>query len=161
MDITLTAEIQADTSRTDIYPVTETKDGYTLESVTVSPFSTEIRFSEDTVFDDYDVMYVTDQNGNSYDMIDANIDTDISFQNSVWEAALTDATELTIRIVPDGKTTWTQQVQFLLFPLTKVIGHKRSMTLIWQRTIRSISRQCLMKNLLPSDFYRTEFTFIS
>ena len=103
VDITLTAEIQADTSRTDIYPVTETKDGYTLESVTVSPFSTEIRFSEDTVFDDYDVMYVTDQNGNSYDMIDANIDTDISFQNSVWEAALTDATELTIRIVPDGK----------------------------------------------------------
>lgn len=103
VDITLTAEIQADTSRTDIYPVTETKDGYTLESVTVSPFSTEIRFSEDTVFDDYDVMYVTDQNGNSYDMIDANIDTDISFQNSVWEAALTDATELTIRIVPEGK----------------------------------------------------------
>ena len=48
-------------------------------------------------------MYVTDQNGNSYDMIDANIDTDISFQNSVWEAALTDATELTIRIVPEGK----------------------------------------------------------
>ena len=107
VDITLTAEIQADTSRTDIYPVTETKDGYTLESVTVSPFSTEIRFSEDTVFDDYDVMYVTDQNGNSYDMIDANIDTDISFQNSVWEAALTDATELTIRIDSGRKKpTW-------------------------------------------------------
>ena len=101
--ITLTAEVQADTSQTDVYSVGETKAGYTLESVTVSPFSTEIRFSEDTAFDSYDVMYVTDQNGNSYDIIDTNAADTTTYQDSAWEAALNDATELTIRIVPEGK----------------------------------------------------------
>lgn len=119
VDITLNAEIQADTSQTDFYPVDETQDGYTLESVTVSPFSTKIHFSENTVFDAYDVMYVTDQNGNSYDMIDANIDTDISFQNSVWEAALTDAAELTIRIVPDGKNNLDATGTVFTIPITR------------------------------------------
>uniref|UniRef100_UPI0025E2F802 hypothetical protein n=1 Tax=uncultured Ruminococcus sp. TaxID=165186 RepID=UPI0025E2F802 len=58
-------------------------------------------------------------NGNSYDMIDANIDTDISFQNSVWEAALTDAVELTIRIVPDGKNNLDATGTVFTIPITR------------------------------------------
>lgn len=121
VDITLNAEVQADTSQTDFYPVDETQDGYTLESVTVSPFSTEIHFSENTEFDAYDVMYVTDQNGNSYNIIDTNADTITAapYQDSTWEAALTDAAELTIRIVPDGKNNLDATGTVFTIPITK------------------------------------------
>lgn len=97
-NLSLETTIQYQPELKTTYEVQETKDGITLERIIVSPFSTEIVMSGD--FGEFDTIYITDQNQNSYQLFDT--DTPLSFNGvSTWEAPLTDATSISIKIVPD------------------------------------------------------------
>ncbi|WP_298482351.1 hypothetical protein [uncultured Ruminococcus sp.] len=98
-NLSLETTVQYQSGLKTTYDVQETKNGITLERIIVSPFSTEIAISGD--FGEYDTVYITDQNQNSYQPI-FDTDNPLSFNGiSTWEAPLTDATSISITIVPD------------------------------------------------------------
>lgn len=61
-----TSDISADTSNNKLYEVNETNGNYTLESVLVTPFSTEVKIYGIT---DGNVLNITDNNGNKLEYI--------------------------------------------------------------------------------------------
>lgn len=90
MDVTLETKITASSNYSQTYNIGETKNGYTLESVTVSPFSTVIQL--DNALDETQCLRVTDQTGTELEEIQ---------RNKKFEAALTTTTQLHISIIQE------------------------------------------------------------
>lgn len=89
-------DVTPDDSNIKNYPVNETKNGVTLESIDVSPFRTTVNL-KNIPEDDNHSMRVKDNNGNEYESI---LDSGEMFllNGSGWEAPLKDTKSITIEI---------------------------------------------------------------
>lgn len=109
-------DVTPDTSNKKNYRVNETKDGITLESIDVSPFRTTINI-KNIPEDSKHSIRLKDNNGNEYSPI-LDVEEELFWDGSGWEAPLKDATSITIEIFRLDKDNFPTETSFTV-PIEK------------------------------------------
>lgn len=100
LEMTFEVDVTARTDMNRVYKVDQTNNGFTLETVTVTPFSTMLKISGD--FTPHEKVTMTDQNGVEYESVWDGAQTDD--QSSVsFEAALKTTKQLHIAVIDEAQ----------------------------------------------------------